>query len=248
MLHMLAYSKSTGNTADIDITPVQDDVIPIQNAHFIPQKDVNVVAAVALATTLTRAKIITPALRQLSPPFIRPIITSNLPITLPGVADYTADNLTLKALEEIAIQATQTAVGPTQCNVGLLIDTGGTAPMPQGQPITMRGTATTTLVANSWTSLTVTWADTLPNGRYACTGLQVQGATAILARLIFIAQTERPGCLAQTLMADNGHPLFRKGALGVWGYFTSNQMPIVQVLANAADVAQEIYLDFVRIG
>lgn len=248
MLHMLAYSKSTDATADVDITPVQDDIIAIQNSHFLPQKDVKVLAAVAIATTLARAKIVTPALRQLSPPFIRPIITANLPITIPGVADYRDCPLTLKGLEEVAIQATQTAAGPTQCNIGLQIDTGSTPPSPQGQCITMRGTATTTLVANSWTSLTVTWADTLPVGRYACVGLQVKGATAILARLIFDGQIERPGCVAQTLLADNGHPMFRKGGMGVWGYFTSNQMPIVQVLANVADTSQEIYLDFIRVA
>jgi hypothetical protein len=245
---MLAYSKSTDATVDVDITPVQDDIIAIQNAHFFPQKPVKVVEAFATGTTLIRAKIVTPALRQLSPPFIRPINAANLPGSLPAVADYSQNPLLLNALEEIQVLATQSAAGPTQVNVGLLIDTGITPPMPQGQVITMRGTAATTVVANAWTSVTTTWADTLPNGRYACVGLQTFGTTNVLSRLIFDGQLERPGCVGAATAANNPYVAFRKGFLGVYGYFTSNQMPIVQFLCNVADTAQEIYLDFVRVG
>lgn len=248
MLHTLAYSKSTDATADVDITPVQDDIISIVNSHFFPQKDYQLLAAAAIATTILRAKIVTPTLRQISPPFIRPVTHSNLPITLMGLADYRHDPLTLKGLEEIQVQATQSAAGPTQTNIVLFINDTPMAPPPQGNIITMRGTATNILTANVWTSLAMTWADFLPAGNYACIGLQVQSATGIAARMIFEGQVNRPGCIAQTNVWDNPHPMFRLGNLGVFGYFNANRMPTIQVLANVADTSEEVYLDLVRVG
>jgi hypothetical protein len=248
MLHLMAYSRSTNATADLDMTPVQDDIMLIQNAHFLPQQDVRLVAAFANGTTLARARINTPSLRQISSPFIRPINLGNLPTTLPAVADYSHNPLLLKGLEEISVLTTQTAAGPTQVNVGLLVDTGSTPIAPQGQIITLRGTGTTTAVANTWTTCPITWADTLPAGNFAIVGLQSQGATAIMSRLIVNGQVERPGVVAQTLLGDNGFDGFRKGNLGAWGFFNSTRMPLVQYLCNAADVAQEVYLDLIRIG
>lgn len=246
MLHMLAYAKSTDATVDVDITPVPDDVFLITNAHFFPKNDVQLKAAFACGTTLVRAKIVTPSLRVITAPFIRPINGANLPTTLPAVADYRENPLLLKGQEEISVLATQSGAGPTVVNVGLLVDTGATPLMPAGQIYTMRGTATDTLVANAWKTLTVTWADTLPTGTYAIVGLQVKSATGILARIIVNGQQERPGCVAQTLFADNGWNGFRKGMLGVWGYFNSSTLPLIQVLANAGDASEEIYLDIIR--
>lgn len=248
MLHMLAFSKSLDATADVDLTPVQDDVVLISNAHFLPQNDIRLVAAFVNGTTIARAKINTPALRQISSPYIRPINLGNLPTTLPGVADYRANPLLLKGLEEISVLATQTAAGPTQVNCGLLVEAGSTPISPQGQIITMRGTGTTTVVANAWTTCPITWADTLPAGQFAIVGLQAKGATAILSRVIVNGQTERPGCIAQTVNGDNGDEMFRKGGLGVWGFFNSTRMPLIQFLCNVADTAQEVYLDLIRIG
>lgn len=244
----MAYSKSLDATADVDLTPVQDDIVLISNAHFLPQNDVQLKAAFVCGTTIARAKINTPSLRQITSPHIRPINLGNLPTTLPAVADYRDNPLLLKGLEEISVLATQTAAGPTQVNCGLLVDTGATPIMPMGNDFTMRGTGTTTLVANVWTSVPITWSDTLPAGNFAIVGLQVKGATAILARLVVNGQNERPGCVAQTLLGDNGHVMFRKGGLGVWGYFNSTRMPVVQILANAADTTQEVYLDLIRQG
>lgn len=244
----MAYSKSTDATVDVDTTPVQDDIMSIINNHFQPQTDVQLVAAMALGTTLLRSRIVTPTLRQVSSPYIRPVNHANLPITLPGVADYRHNTLTLKALEEIQVLTTQSAAGPTVVNVGLLVADQPVTPAPNGNIVTMRGTGATTVTANAWTSCPITWADTLPAGRYACVGLQAAGATAILSRMVFNGQFFRPGCLAQTNVWDNGHPMFRMGNIGVFGYFDSTRMPTIQFLCDSADTSQEVYMDIVRIG
>jgi hypothetical protein len=167
---------------------------------------------------------------------------------LPGVADYRGNPLRIKGLEEIAVEATHTTAGGAVSTIGLWIADKPIMPAPQGDVFTLRGTATTTLTANAWSLLAITWQDSLPAGNYACVGLQVQGATAKLARMIFEDQINRPGCLGQTNVADNSHPIFRMGGLGTFGRFTSNRMPNVEVLAGAADTVQEIYMDIVRIN
>jgi hypothetical protein len=81
-----------------------------------------------------------------------------------------------------------------------------------------------------------------------CVGLQYIGVTALAARLVFEDQWERPGCIGAGLGTSQQHPMFSKGGLGNWGRFNANRMPSVEFLANAADTAEEVYLDFIRTG
>jgi hypothetical protein len=67
-------------------------------------------------------------------------------------------------------------------------------------------------------------------------------------RLIFEDQIDRPGGIGSSAADLNNEPMFLKGGLGVWGRFNSNRMPNVEFLCNAADTAQEIYLDIIRVG
>jgi len=96
--------------------------------------------------------------------------------------------------------------------------------------------------------LTVTWQDTLPEGMYAIVGSSLQTATGVLFRYIFEDQIERPGALAFINETDETHPMFRLGGLGEWGRFRNEAFPDVEVLAELADTAQIIYMDFMRVG
>lgn len=248
MFHLAAFTVSLGNTADTDTPAVTDSCLLIQNSHFVPQIDVQVLFAYCTAVTLLRGKIVTPTLRQFSPPFIRPIDASATPSTRTPIADYRTNPLTLKALEEIAIQLTDSAAGPNQAFALLGLQTGGYQAAPAGQIITMRGTGTTTLVANGWTQVAMTWADNLPSGTYACVGLSGFSAGAIAARLIFDQQFWRPGAIIGINGTIIPHPMFLKGGLGTMGTFTANRMPNVEFLSSSADTSEEVYLDLVRVA
>lgn len=248
MYHTLAYTKSHDNTANTDETPVPDGIITIANGHFFPQKDMKLLAAVFMALTALRCRIVTPSLRQLSTPFIRPIEPTALPGNRPSVADYRNSPLNLRALEEIEVDGTHSTAGGARVTVGLFASWFPIMPAPMGDIITLRGTATTTLVVNAWTLLAVTWTDALPAGQYACIGLQVISTNGQLARLIFEDQVPRPGCVCNTDVTHQPHPMFTKGGIGVMGKFNSNRMPSVEMIGNVADTAEEIYMDLVRIG
>jgi hypothetical protein len=247
MFHTLANFIAIGTTADTDVTPVQDDIVLIQNSHFVPPQDIQLLYSAAMSATLSRVKLSTPKTRVVTNPFIRPIIGAVKPASNPNIADYRLNPFHLRALEEISFLATSAIAMGTE---NLTIVTGlqiSPDPMPPGDIFTLRGTSTTAAVANKWTSITVTWADNLPNGTYACVGSFHQSAQAQAHRLIFQGQNWRPGGLSMTNLTDRTPDMFVKGGLGVWGRFLQTAMPTPQVLCNAADAAHEVYLDLIRI-
>lgn len=247
MHHTLAWRLSLADATETDVTPVTDSIFAIQNAHFLPQDDWFIQAAYFGAATPNRARFITPSMRQITTPFIRPVNTDIVPGNFPGVADYRNNPLRLKALEEIQLMGMQTTGGAAVVAGVAFISRTALAPMPQGDVYTMRGTGTTTVTAGAWSAVTVTWQDTLPQGVFAVVGAGFIGTTAIAGRLIFEDQVYRPGGLGTSAADLNVAPMFLKGGLGEWGRFNSNRMPNVEFLCNAADTAQEIYLDIIRI-
>lgn len=246
--HLLAYEESIDNTANFDLDAITDDIITRQNDHFFPSMDLHLLWAAAMSATLNRCRIQSPELRQITPPFIRPIIAAAIPADNDEPADYSQNPFRLPRLEEIAMEATSDVGMGSEQALGFLGVSAGQSPAPAGNVFTMRGTSTTTSVALAWTTLTTTWADTLPDGRYAVVGLYVTGATNAAARIIFDEQTWRPGSLSVAAVGSRISKLFRKGRLGTWGHFNSWAMPEIQVLNTAAVAVFTVYMDFVRVG
>lgn len=246
MFHTSAYFVALAGTANTDVPAVSDGIIAISNGHLLPQSDYDLLYAAILAVTLTRARLVSPTNRQITLPFIRPIIAALLPPTFPPVADYRENPFRIHALEELAIEATDSAAGPNNCTaiVGLQKTY---EPVPRGDVFTLRGTSVTAAVANVWTQLAVTWADALPAGQYACVGMTAIATNGLAARCIFENQVERPGSICCVAEANKQEPMFVKGGLGLWGRFMSTRMPGIEVMNNGTDNAHTIYLDIVRI-
>lgn len=246
--HLLAYEEAIGTTANTDLDAITDDIVTIQNSHFFSNVDFNLIWASAMSATLNRARIQAPALRQITPPFIRPVIAAATPPDDNKVADYRDNPFRLPRLEEIAIEASSDiAMGTEQC-LALLGVSAGMRPAPAGNVFTIRGTSTTASVALTWTTLATTWADTLPDGRYAVVGLELIAATSVAARIIFEEQQWRPGCLGVAAVGSRNDQMFRKGGLGLWGTFNSWAMPQIQVLNTAAVAVHTAYMDLVRVA
>lgn len=248
MHHTVAYRASIADVTATDVTPVPDGLMLIQNGHFVPQYNYGLLYASYQAVGPTRGRLITPAARQVTTPWIRPVQPSIVAGDEGNFADYRSNPFTLRALEEVQFEAFQTSGGAAVVVSVQGWTKSGMGNVPQGDIFTMRGTGTTALGAGAWTLSTITWQDTLPAGKYAAIGLEYFGATAIAARLIFEEQWERPGVIGGGSNANNVSPIFRKGQMGLFGRFDANRMPSVECLANAADAAQEVYLDLVKIG
>jgi hypothetical protein len=249
MHHTLAYANPALAALAVDTngTPVQDDIIAISNNRFLPQEDYRIVAAYAQMTTANRTRISSPTNRQITLPFIRPIAASTAPVNDPNVADYRGQPFKVEGLEELGVDFSTDLGAATEVAIAALWLDKGFTPAPPGNIFTMRGTSTTAAAILSWTSLAVTWADSLPEGLYAVVGLEVVGVTEVLSRVILENQVMRPGSVASVLVGNRTHEMFRMGRLGNWGQFRSTRMPIVQVLNLAAIAVHTVYLDLIRI-
>ena len=248
MHHLLAWRVSAADATAVDVTPVADSIWAIQNGHFMPQRNWLLQAAYFGAAGPNRARFITPTFRQITTPWIRPVNTDIVPANVVGAADYRANPLMFRALEEIQLEGMQTTGGAAVVVGIAAVSKEPIVPAPQGDIYTLRGTGATTVTAGAWSLITVTWQDTLPAGRYALVGGTFIGATAIAGRCILEEQVDRPGWLGNAAADNVGSTIGLKGGLGVWGQFTGNRFPNVEMLCNAADTAQEIYLDLIKIA
>ena len=245
MHHTCAFSLSIAQNTDLDVTAITDSILTIQNGHFLPPQDLKLWYIAAMSANLARARIITPSLRIPSTPYIRPINLGAIPVDPQRVADYRGNPLTIRMMEEFQVNCVQTGAGAERVTViaGLGIDP---KPAPIGDIISMRGTSTTAAVANAWSTIAVTWQDTIPQGQYAVVGLEHQSTNAQACRLNILNQYWRPGCVSVPTIAGFGQEMFRRGNLGEWGPFVSNYIPTVEVLCNGADASHEVYMYFVR--
>lgn len=247
MFHTLANFVALANVADTNVPPVSDGIIAISNAQWLPQRDYDINYIFSAAVTLLRTRFVSPTNRQVTLPFVRPISAALLPPTDPNVADYRANPFRIRALEELGFQSTDSAAGPNNHTIITGISTGF-EPIPRGDIFTLTGTSATAAVANVWTQLAVTWADSLPAGNYVAVGLDCIATNQIAARMIFENQVERPGAVCSVAEANRQHTMFQKGGLGVWGRFRSTRMPIVEVFNNGTDNAHRVFLDLIRVS
>ena len=166
-----------------------------------------------------------------------------------GINFVGGENMQFKTAESVAADDRAATgliwLGDGNYNIGNLMANGMK---------TLRATAaiTCTALGNGWEAGAITFEQSLEAGMYAVVGMKVLAATPIAGRLIFPNQGARPGCIGYATPASNvgaiENPIFRNGNLGVWGTFSHTAPPQLEVMAAAADTAQEVYLDVVKVG
>jgi len=247
MFHLAAYAAAIGSTADTDVTAVVDDILTIQNSHFVLSQEMMLLSAMAMSATLTRAKIASPSMRQIASPFIRPIVIAAIPPANPNMALFDYSPFRIPPFEEIQVQASA-APAMTEPFAALLWLASGLDTAPRGNIIPLRFTSTTAAVANTWTTLTITFADTLPSGVYTMVLSEMSSTNARAHRWIVPNQLYRPGYPSYASVGSRHPYAISKSQFGMMGSFRSNDLPRPQVLANGADATHEGYLWVVRTG
>src|SRR5262245_46688294 len=247
MFHVAAYFGSLGNTADTDVAAVVDDIVTIQNNHFVLSQPLLLVAAQAAGSALVRAKLASPTMRQIASPYVRPILAAVAGGPNPNMWLLDHNPFTIRPFEEVQFQATCGVVGPTS-TYGLIWLANQITPIPSGDIIPLRVTSTTAAVAQKWTTAAVTFADTLPSGTYAMVQSECASTTGVAHRWIVPNQLWRPG-FPSTLVSGSRLPYaIMKGQWGLMGRFRSNDLPRLQVLCESTDASHECYLHVIRVG
>lgn len=246
MWHTLAWSKSIADATLDDLTPVPDQIVQVQNAHFLPPDDLSAYAAVAYGTNMQRCRVTTPKLRQISPIFLRPLQGSLVAVSNAAHVLLDKNPLRFRGQEEIVVEAIQNSGGAQRQTVGMLLGRQ-LAPVPPGDVYVIRGSGTTAAVANTWSPMVYTLDQNLPAGRYACLLIEHISTNSQLVRMIFDNTFYRPGLPGiPTGLSRLPYPWYEYH-LGVMGYFVTYSLPRVEVLCNGADAAHEFYFHVVPI-
>jgi hypothetical protein len=246
MYHVAAFGSSLAASTLEQVDAITEQQLTIANDRFLLQQDWNLVFAAALGTDLQRARLNQPSMRSVSLPWIRPINDGDDIPTDPGVADYRRNPFRLKGQESLSVDAFQDNASAQWAYVIAGLQSVNT-PAPVGDTFTIRGTGSTTLTADVWNTVPITWDDNLEGGYYAIVGGTAISATGIAFRVALQGQWIRPGGLCVGDVSERSHPMFSNGGLGKWGEFESDALPNIEILASAADTAQEVYLDIIKI-
>lgn len=255
--HVAAYNESVAAVTDSDINAVLDEVLVTRNSHLILTTPYNLLAIYGQGSLLSRLKFANAGLTQLGSNHIWPIEVSATIPDLPQIMDRRDSPMKLPLNEEITIQGTTTAAGPSDVDAVLFLGT----PMwnmnfpPHLDRLMMRATSVVAAGAESaWTALAnITFERDPLAGVYAIVGASVVAADAIAFRLRFPDQPavngkqNRPGGLVQNAANLQPHPAFM-GGFGEWGRFHTFSPPQIEVLDDTAGGTYEVRLDCLYLG
>src|SRR5688500_18784475 len=139
MFHLAAYvDAALDNVANGDIPALNDDVLSINNTHFVLSSPMDLVAAAAMSATITRSKVASPSMRQVASPYIRPVIAAVVPGNNPNIMLSYNTPYRIPANEEIQVQATS-GVAMTEVFTALIWLSTGVVPWPVGNITPLSG-------------------------------------------------------------------------------------------------------------
>jgi len=239
MWSMHAFASNMATTVlPLPVPPVLDQSITSTPQGFVIGKN-NIllggsVCYGAAPVAGNYARFLSPSLRRLTPQNITPI---NLGITHTDPHLCNIDNYQLRKLDQGEILSCELGGAIVAIDQKAVIAVLSEAEVKEvyGEIIEARVQVTIAQNINAWTQGTIAFMDTLPVGTYDVVGMDVVNVNAIAFRLIFVGQTDRPGFFPRHLpSATDNRRLFRRGRMGVWGTFTQDQIPQIEVLGSAA--------------
>jgi hypothetical protein len=224
-----------------------DPTITQSNNSFVMPSNGNILFGYYQGATASRGRIQTQSLQARFLPNIYPVSTGLSQIFECNIADYTRAPIPVVTNDFLEVDIINGGSEASYAAVAVSFDN---TPAVLSNTLILRGTSTTTLSANVYTTLSITWDQNLPSGLYSISGASVVSSTGVLFRLILTGQEYRPGGITTQQISYRPHPLFRyPGLLPEWGRFTNVQMPRCEVLATAADSGtQNIFLHCTKVG
>ena len=240
------YESTTAAVTTYTIQGLADPHIRVSGADvWIPGALPQLAAYYALGATVTLARIESPTLRTLTPIDVIPIELSTEPGSPPTFVYAGHAPKLVGGGEALNFKFTSTAADVL---FGLVwLSDGPVAPVT-GEIFTVKATASATLTAKAWTNAAITFAQTLPKGRYQVVGMRAKSAGLIAARLVLPGYAWRPGVIGCDAYNDLERPEFRHGRAGVFGEFDHDVPPTVDFLSISADTSEEVWLDLIKIA
>lgn len=251
LFHMLGYdySDAVGGGTNADSTAYTDPEFSTRNSHYIFTEPYNLIAAYVGGVSASDARFNVPRINALGYHHLQSVNTPATAIipTPPQIEDLRRCPLTLPTVEEIAVQASDTAGVATHVETFLWIATPDHQfTCPQGNAggftnpkLSFRFTATVNSGAYAWGGLTPIVPEvTLRGGWYTILGVHCVVANLLAYRLVFprsplyMGRRLRPGNIG--VNAVGNYPVYYDRTwLGPWGSFNTIELPQIEAASAA---------------
>jgi len=224
----VAFFKDGANSTLDAIQPVADEHVTVSgNDLTVPELN-HIVYVAASGVDASRVQLQAPSLRRLWLEDIGEMGNGGLlgAVNHIGV-DYREDPLPLEVSEKLNVYTIHTSDMYVMINLA----DGAISPV-HGDIRTIKATTTLALKEGQWVHGTLSFAQTLPAGRY------------------HVGYTWRPGVPGVSSLVEPGDEIFRRGKFGVFGEFEFDQPPSIDILGDrdeASATEKEFYLDLIQI-
>lgn len=247
MFHTLMYRVTAGvNDANVDMSMITDTIYTARNGHLLLTDQARWLGAMHLGVSVLRVRTNFPSWNNFGRHVVWPVNRSATPPSPPRIDDMRDMAPFLPMGEELALEESgnlgaATEEETTQLWVG---SSDWSRNLPAGQfELTVRATSAVARVANAWSGGgALTLSDNIKGGWYALVGAYCQTANCRAFRFIFPQfpagnrRNMRPGsyCTNAVGNIETTFETFWNEGLGLWGYFSTLELPTVEVEADAA--------------
>lgn len=249
MFHTCAYSASiTNSLTNAALNAIADNVFKIGSSNgFVLQEDMMLLAAEAAPNNGTAYRMQSPKLAQFGYLQITPLQAAAKTANGLLLDSWPYRPFTFRNQEEVL---SYVDTGGSSAAQETLVTTfsNGVEQIPTGEELTIKFTSTTAAVAYSWTLLTITLSQTLPEGRYVMLSSELQSTNAIYHRWTFWNQFYRPGMPSTTAYTNQKFPGVSDYRLGAMGQFSNVTLPNCEVLCNTTDNSHTGFMHVLKVA
>lgn len=252
MFHLALYDAAIAVNATLtQLANVADPVVATSGSGFLVNPSLpNMMRVAGVGNILNRAQLQSGSIRKYLAGYdVDPVNIGTL-IGSPARAIHLEDSpFPLVGNEELDAFVSNSAVTSTRTSVAVWFCDGPIRPVNPNNMFSAHWTATSTLVANAWNSITPVFDNGLPSGTFIVIGSRAQSAGGLFHRYIpRNNNTARPGTFCGQTLSDYGLDMDRAGNLGEWFRFTNTTLPTIEVFSRSADTAEEGVVDLVQVG
>jgi len=248
MFTMAGFFESSGATALTEVAALADPHLRVSGDDIVVPGLGHLAGVYAKSNTVTDARVESPSLRRFMNFSVHPVREGA------GDLNRNPDNywvdlfarmVSLDPSESVNLKIAESTA--TDAVYGLIWFADAVDPVPEGELRTVRASGTTTLTANAWSNVSLTFDEDLPAGRYAIIGAAGQSAGMVGYRFLIPGAVWRPGGIGITDVSFSDVASFRYGRKGLWGEFEHDLPPTVDVLSISADTTEKIWMDLIQV-
>lgn len=248
MFTLAGFFESSGATSLTEAAALADPHLRVSGDDIIVPPLGKLAGVYAKSFSCNDARLESPSLRRFVNLAIHPVREGDSHLNR-NPEDYWLDlfdhMIELDVSEAVNLKIAQSAAADAV--YGLIWFADGIDPVPEGPIRTIRASSSTTLTANAWSNLALTFDEDLPAGRYAIVGAAGQSAGMVGFRLLLPGYAWRPGTIGIIDVSYVSMRSFRYGGKGSWGEFEHDLPPSVDVLSISADTSEKVWLDLVQV-